>query len=188
MSKLRKIEEGNYYHIYSRGVNRMDIFLDRLDYLIFMDMVQNFNTVKPFRNFQSRPQSRPGRDIHEEKLINIYCYTLMPNHFHFILKEIKEKGTSLFFHKILSQYSIYFNKKYNRRGPLFESRFKDKKIENDQYYEHLLGYVWNNPIKLINPFYKSKDLLNEKIILSKKEKEFVRSYRYKFFSNYTPRA
>lgn len=100
----------------------------------------------------------------EQKLVEIYCYTLMPNHFHFILKEIQQKGISLFFQKILSQYSGYFNRKYNRRGPLFESRFKDKPINTNHYFKHLSKYIWNNPIKLIRPDYLSTNLLSEKIV------------------------
>lgn len=154
----------------------MNIFLDDLDYCIFQKMIVNFNTIKPFRS-RSR-MSRSGRD---NLLVEIYCYTLMPNHFHFILKEISEKGISLFFQKILSQYSNYFNKKYNRRGPLFESRFKDKLIDTDQYFDYLVEYIWNNPVKLIRSDYVSKDLLNEKISLSHKEREFAREYQYKYF-------
>lgn len=180
MSKIRKIEKGNYYHNYSRGVNKRIIFLDEYDYCAFQKMIENFNTNTPFRSRSSRPSSRPERG-NSDKLVHIYCYTLMPNHFHFILKEIKEKGISLFFQKILGQYSQYFNKKYNRRGPLFESRFKDKIVENDQYFEHLITYIWNNPIKIINPSYVSKDLLNGKIELSEQEKVFANTYPYKFF-------
>lgn len=167
MSKIRKIEKGNYYHNYSRGVNKCDIFLEESDYFVFIKMVD---------------KNCPG-----QQLVEIFCYTLMPNHFHFILKEICERGISLFFQKVLSQYVGYFNKKYNRRGPLFESRFKDKVIDTDYYFEHLVTYIWDNPIKIIRPGYSSKDLLNGKINLSIEEKEFTKNYPYKYF-NKLPRA
>jgi putative transposase len=169
MSKLRIIEVGNYYHFYSRGINKSDIFIEEQDYYVFMRIIGKTNC--PGQN------DCPGQN----ELVKIFCYTLMPNHFHFILEEITERGVSLFFQKILSQYVRYFNKKYQRRGPLFESRFKDKIIEDDLYFLHLINYIWNNPIKIINPTYQSKDLLNGKIILSQKEKDFARNYPYKFF-------
>ena len=118
----------------------------------------------------------------KKPLVEIIAYCLNPNHFHFILKEVENQGISLFFQKILSRYVRYFNQKYNRRGPLFESRFKHKLINTDQYFKHLVEYIWNNPIKLIRADYVSKDLLNEKIILSEIEKEFAKNYIYKFFA------
>jgi hypothetical protein len=115
------------------------------------------------------------------RLVDVFCYTLMPNHFHFILKGLIEGGTSLFMQKILFRYARYFNDKYKRVGSVFGERFKDKLVDTDQYFEHLVGYIWNNPIRLINPRYSSKDLFNGKIKLSKTEKAFSKNYSYKHF-------
>lgn len=175
MSKIRNITTEYYHHVYSRGVNKKEIFLDHSDYLKFQELIKNFNTNQKVRLSMPRPE----RDT--KKLVNIFCYTLMPNHFHFVLKGLIEGGVSLFLQKVLGQYSNYFNKKYKRVGPLFESRFKNKLIDSDQYFEYLVGYIWNNPIKLINSKYKSIDLFYEKIKLNEKEKEFALNYPYKYF-------
>jgi putative transposase len=173
-SQPRKFEIGYYYHSYSRGVNKDLIFKNSKDYLKFMSLVTKFNCKEKQRELQ--------RNRNEQtKLVKIFCYTLMPNHFHFLLKELTEGGISKFLQKVLSQYTKYYNNKYKRSGPLFDSRFKDKLVDSDHYFEHLVGYIWNNPIKLINPKYKSIDLFYGKNKLSEKEKSFAINYSYKLF-------
>ncbi len=179
MSHKRNIETGSYQHIYSRGVNRCLIFNEHSDYLRFQNIIKKFNTTEKLK-IKDTPKNRGAK-----QLVDIFCYTLMPNHFHFILKELISGGTSLFFQKILPSYANYFNKKYGRVGALFGQRFKNKLVNTDNYFEHLVGYIWNNPIKLINPEYSSRDLFNGKIKLSSKEKFFAQNYQYKVFpSNY----
>jgi putative transposase len=166
MSKPREFEINNYYHIYSRGVNKCSIFLEDSDYKRFQKNITTFN--KKTSEFQ------------ENRLVHIISYCLMPNHFHFIIKEVSDGGTSLFFQKILTGYALYFNKKYNRTGSLFGSRFKYKLIDSDIYFKHLLNYVSYNPIKLINRKYSSVELLNGNFKLTMEEIKFVENYPYKF--------
>jgi REP element-mobilizing transposase RayT len=174
MTKRRTFVEDEYYHCYSRGVNKNDIFLDKKDYQFFMHLVEILNIKKI-------PNPSDPKKIIKVKLVDNLCITLMPNHFHFILKQLISDGISKFIQKVLSRYTLYFNNKYERTGALFESRFKDKHIDNEYYMSHLMGYIWNNPIKIIKPKYKSKDLLNGLITLSKSEIEFAKKYPYKKF-------
>jgi putative transposase len=172
MAKRRKFEKGNFYHSYSRGVNKDLIFKDHWDYLKFQQLIDRFNCVETQNQLRIKKQK-------QTKLTDIFCYVLMPNHFHFVLKELADGGISKFFQKVLSGYTLYFNQKYKRMGTLFESRFKDKLIDSEQYFSHLVQYIHNNPIKIINPTYNSKDLLDEKIKLSKEDRDFARNYPYK---------
>jgi putative transposase len=173
MSKPRKLEVNQYYHIYSRGVNKCLTFLEHTDYKRFESHIKKSNTKL---NIKIR---YTNNDLTQE-LVNVISYCLMPNHFHLILQEKTEGGISLFLQKVLSGYVSYFNKKYNRTGALFGSRFKDKLIHDETYFKHLLTYIWNNPIKILNPNYDSKDLLNGKIELSEEELNFAKNYPYKF--------
>lgn len=173
MAKRRNFEINNYYHCYSRGVKKDDIFIDHSDYLKFMELVSRLNCKET-----QRESKRTGKAT---KLVDIFCYTLMPNHFHFLVKELIEGGTSKFFNKVLKTYSRYFNKKYKTSGTSFESRFKDKFVDSDEYFEYLVGYIWNNPIKLIRPDYSAKDLFYGKIKLTEEEKDFALNYPYKYF-------
>jgi putative transposase len=77
--------------------------------------------------------------------VDIIAYCLMPTHFHFILKENKEKGISKFVGNLSNSYSRYFNNKYNRKGPLWSGRFKRIEIESDQQIMHLTRYIHLNP-------------------------------------------
>lgn len=166
MSKLRNLYINENYHIYSRGVGKMKIFIDDYDYLFFMNLIER----------------------HQDKGLELFCFTLMPNHFHFLIKNMEEYGASHFLQKILSIYSLYFNKKYNRKGVVFESRFKSKHIDSEEYLKHLKNYIWYNPIKLIRPEYKSIDLFLKRIELTKIEKNYAKNYRYKKFpANWRPR-
>jgi putative transposase len=177
MAKLRQFEINNYYHAYSRGVDRCDIFRDHSDYLFFEKLINIFNVDKKVRTKKNK------NDLFDDssKLVNIFCYTLMPNHFHFIFEEIKKCGISKFLQKVLGTYSRYYNDKYNRVGSLFGERFKDKLVDSDRYFDYLVGYIWNNPVKLIKINYKSADLLNGLINLSREEKDFAKKYPYKSF-------
>jgi putative transposase len=176
MSKPREIDIGMYYHIYSRGVNKCETYIDEIDFLRFEKLLDICNTKKNVicRNF-TQPEEKTSYP-----LVKIVSYCLMPNHFHMILQEVHAGGISLFLQKVLSGYSTYFNKKYSRTGALFGSRFKNKVIDTDVYFHHLLTYIWNNPIKIINPHYTSKDILIGNMILTTQEKDFAKNYPYKF--------
>jgi len=176
MTKIRKIESGKYYHVYSRGVNKCKTFMDQQDYQRFQNYIKLCNTRnKIITNISNK------NITNSKKIVDIFCYCLMPNHFHFIIKELEKNGISLFFQKMLSGYVFYFNKRHTRSGSLFGSRFKDKLIEDDIYFKHLVTYIWNNPVKIINPNYNSKLLLNNEITLNAEEKFFAKNYPYKYF-------
>jgi hypothetical protein len=99
-----------------------------------------------------------------------------------ILQEVSDGGISLFLQKVLSGYVSYFNKRYTRTGALFGSRFKNKIIDNDIYFNHLITYIKNNPVKLINSNYKSEYVLNGSYFLTKEEKDFVENYPYTYLA------
>lgn len=145
---------GNFYHIYSRGVEKREIFLDEKDFYRFLDYLFIFNDDKPGRFYF--PQGRTSQE--RDKLVGILCYTLLPNHFHLILTPLKDGGITQFMRKLLTGYAMYFNEKYKRTGTLFESRYKAKIIEGDTYFCHSTRYIHLNPLKLIMPEWKEKGI------------------------------
>jgi len=138
------------------------------------------------KNSGKEPPYLSKKDLYElfdmpikNKLVSIISYCLMPNHFHLILKEIKEGGISMFMKKLLTAYSMYFNKKYERSGALFTRPFRSKHIDKDEYFQYLFGYIHLNPIKLIDSKWKRygiKDL--------KKTKEFLNNYKYSSYIDF----
>lgn len=105
---------------------------------------------------------------------------MMPNHFHFLICEEIEGGISMFLHRLSTSYSMYFNKKNERNGSLFGSRFQATHVDSDNYLKYLYSYIHLNPIKLIQPDWKEKGIVN-----IEGAKEFLKNYNYSSYLNYS---
>lgn len=180
MERKFKFSEQEYYHVYNRGVEKRDIFLDNKDRerflkLLFLCNGSNRVIVKDL------PQGRPLGEVDRgEKLVDIGVYCLMPNHFHILIKEIKSGGVTKFMSKLSTSYSMYFNSKYKRSGALFQGKFGAGQINDDNHLKYLFAYIHLNPIKIIDPLWKEKGINN--LALSKK---FLQEYKYSSYCNYT---
>ena len=148
-----------FYHIYSRGVDKRSIFLDIEDQKRFVRLLYLSNGNKPtvYRTIRNTPLSQI--DV-GDKLVAIGAYCLMPNHFHLLIKEVAEGGIIKFMSKLLTGYSMYFNKKYNRTGVLFGSEFKSTHLDSDEYLKYIYSYIHLNPIKIIDPDWKENGISN----------------------------
>ena len=153
-----------YFHVYNRGVDKRDIFLDKKDLSRFVLSVKKFNTPNPIGSIRDKPYV--GRVGKENVLVSIVCYCFNPNHFHFILKQEIDGGISEFFKRLLGGYTKYFNQIHNRNGCLFQGRFKSHLVNNDQYFLKIFPYVNTN--HLIHDIPKEKSHL---ILSSEKEYE-----------------
>ncbi len=135
---------GQFYHVYNRGVDKRSIFSSKEDLDRFFESINEFNVIEPIGSiFQKKSADKNFRcpTPQSEKLVNIVCYCVNPNHFHFILEEITEGGISEFMKRLGGGYTNYFNDKYDRSGSLFQGRFKSAHINNDAYLLHLSVYV-----------------------------------------------
>jgi len=83
----------------------------------------------------------------KKTLINIFAYCLMPTHIHFLLKQSEPKGIEIFMGRLLNAYTRYFNLRHNRHGPLWEHRFGNKIITDDQHFSTAKNYIYNNPVE-----------------------------------------
>ncbi len=167
-----------YYHLYNRGNSKQVIFLDKEDYEHFIRLLYLCNSS---RDITSRDISKNTYDFdREETLVFIGAYCLMPNHFHLLVKEKSENGISRFMQKISTAYVMYFNKKYNRTGGLFEGKFKSQHAGVDRYIKYLFSYIHLNPIKLIEPRWKEKSIKNIKGAI-----DFLNRYQYSSYIDYT---
>jgi putative transposase len=102
----------------------------------------------------------------------------MPNHFHVLVREKIENGTSRFVKKLLTGYSMYFNTKYERSGPLFLHPFRAEHADNDRHLKYLFSYIHLNPLSISEPGWK------DKIIDRDKAKRFLENYNYSSFADY----
>ena len=103
----------------------------------------------------------------------------MPNHFHILVKEIVENGLSKYMEKLTTGYSMYFNKKYERVGPLFQGRFKGEHVDNDEYLKYLYAYIHLNPMKIIEPNWKEIGIKDKKRAL-----KYISQYYYSSYGDY----
>ncbi len=125
MPRKPRIEKAGFYHIVNRGVARANIYLCDDDFLKFLEIVQ---------------------DVSQEYSFEVYSFALMTNHYHLLVR-MKKPNLSLAFQKINSRYSIYFNKKYKRVGPLWQGRFKSSYVYDQSYLQVLVKYIEFNPVK-----------------------------------------
>ena len=158
MPRRIRINEAGFYHIINRGVEKRVVFLENEDKDKFLDI---FCKEAEFYD------------------VVLHCYILMDNHYHLLIQTNKS-NLSDFMRQVNSKYAIYFNKKYNRVGHLWQDRFKSFVVYNENYFFSLFKYFELNPLnaKLTDKFgmfYRSflYDLFNKSILKCSKESYFL---------------
>lgn len=177
------------FHVLNRGVDKRKIFLSDSDYFRFVHDLYEFNdknivntTFKSFcvnkelNDIASRTSDKKQREL----LVDVHAFCLMPNHYHLLLTERVDGGISKFMKKVNMGYAKYFNQKYDRRGTLFEGRYKSILVENDAHFIHLPYYIHLNPLDLIMPEWRKN-----KIYDYKKAIQFLENYRWSSFIDYS---
>jgi putative transposase len=150
MARIKFASE-NFYHVYNRGTDKRKIFLDDSDYWRFLISMRLMNDEKDGLMIQWRDYKITNPDanletflrchLRERKpLVEFVCFSLLPNHYHFILKQISEKGISEFMRRIGIAHTMYFNEKYKRTGVLFQGTFKASEIRPNNFL-YLSVYV-----------------------------------------------
>lgn len=142
---------GEFYHVYNRGTDKRSIFGDRYDQQRFLQSMVEFNVLDPIGSIYAhsfRNEKLSGLATKEgfegesgEKLVEVVAYCLNPNHYHFILKQVSDKGVEKYMHRLGTGYVRYFNEKYERSGSLFQGKFKAIHIDSNEYLLHVSAYV-----------------------------------------------
>lgn len=141
--RKRPFITGEMYHVFNRSIGGLNIFDDAPSAHYFFDGVGYYIKEKPPVRFSIYRQVK-FRDIYPDlgsNLVEIYGYTLMPNHFHFLIKQLQDHGVQLFIQRLCNSFSHYYNLLYERKGPLFESVFRSVRIETDEQCIHVLRYI-----------------------------------------------
>lgn len=124
VAKYKQYFQGAYYHIYNRGNQQQPIFLEDTDYLGYLKRLA---------------------EAKEKCGVTTLCYCLMPNHIHLLVRQDTEMPIHKFISSLHTSYSMYFNRKYQKVGHLFQDRFKQKNITTDAYLLYLSCYIHANP-------------------------------------------
>ncbi len=159
MARQIQIAPEEFYHLYNRGVEKRKIFLSHADYGRFEALLYLANQTEPAdlkyqgRSFAEIRDARTG-----DPLVDIIAYCLMPNHFHLLARERIEGGIPKFMQKVMTGYTMYFNKRGKRSGALFEGTYKAKHVSDDRYFRYIISYIHLNPIKLFDPKWKENGI------------------------------
>lgn len=169
---------GEFYHIYNRGILKNPIFIDEADKRRFIKLLFVCNSDKSvvFKSIQGSPLDKIDRG---NIIVDIGAYCLMPNHFHFLVKERIENGLSSFMEKLSTAYAMYFNTKYERKGIVFEGRFRARHIDNDPYLNWVFSYIHLNPVKLIDSNWKENGISDPAAA-----ENFMQNYKYSSYYDY----
>src|SRR3989338_5077209 len=145
--------ENGYYHVYNRGVEKRNIFEDRQDYNVFTSFLRDYllpkdadTLMKVISDLDSTPTERDRaakllrlNNFSDEVQMIAYC--LMPNHFHFLIKQRSRNAIDQLMNSLGTRYTMYFNKKNARVGRLYQDVYKAVEVEQDEYLLHLSRYI-----------------------------------------------
>ena len=144
---------GEVYHIFTKSIAGFKIFNNQSEFLRMKGLLRYYQYGNKKMRFSWFIEESNGKDSNEyeyykedEMIVQIIAYCIMPTHLHLILRQLKESGITNFMNIVLNSYSRYFNTKYKRRGPLWESRFKSVLVETDEQLLHLTRYIHLNPV------------------------------------------
>ena len=172
-------ETDKYYHVYNRGVDKRTIFLKERDYLRFASVIYYFND----ENFNPENFHYQGLTLIEGKrrreLVDIVAWCLMPNHYHFLLRQKVDGGITKFMRRVGTGYTMFFNTKYERSGSLFEGPFKARAIDRDDYLLHATRYIHLNPLSLFESGWKEKGVSDKN-----GAQEFILQYPWSSLPNF----
>jgi putative transposase len=135
----------NVYHVFNRGNNRQDIFVDKSDYSRFFQTIKVVLGIPLEFNSGFITKRKPGIKPFPAGAFSVLAYCLMPNHFHLLIKQNSEIGIDKFMLKVCTSYAKYFNKRHEKIGNIFQDTFKAKSVDNDKYLTYLSAYIHNNP-------------------------------------------
>lgn len=165
MSSVRSLvfNNGQIYHVFNRGIERRPVFTNKREFGRAQELIKFYRHKEtPIRYSRLMLQPLVTReeilkDLYKRgRQVDILAYCLMPNHFHFILRQNSDNGISKFTSDFSNAYTKYFNARNSREGPLFQGVFKAVLIESDEQFMHVVRYVHINPV--VSNLIKQEDL------------------------------
>lgn len=137
---VRSFSSNSFYHIYNRGADKQIIFRDDADYRYFSNLFSRHLGPKATEDKYGREYKFYGDKI------DAIAFCWMPNHYHLLVFQKDEERTIVeLMQSVGTAYTMYFNKKYRRRGRLFETHYKSSLIDDDSYFAHISRYIHLNP-------------------------------------------
>ncbi|OGG45611.1 hypothetical protein A2673_00025 [Candidatus Kaiserbacteria bacterium RIFCSPHIGHO2_01_FULL_50_13] len=168
------------HHLFNRGAHKQEIFLNDVDYMRFQVLLflanssKNIDVRNILKRYEGESFVRLFADEHpDQSLVDVLAYSLLPNHFHLVVREKGDGGITTFMRKVCTGYSMYFNLKYDHSGTLFQGPFKSSHIDTDPYFNWIFAYVHLNPVAIVEPKWDEKELQNPA-----RAQKFLDGYKY----------
>jgi len=194
---------GETYHIVVKGIDENVLFKDINDYYREVFSIYEFNNAKPVvikerRKERAKIKSQTKKVAQEfekllkgtnrdptsvdsrDKLVEVLAFCIMPNHLHLLVRQLVEGGISKFIKKLNGGYGGYFNRKYKRKGYVFQDRFTAVHIKTEEQLKVVFVYIHTNPISLIEPKWKEIGIKNPEKAIEFLENE----YRWSSYPDY----
>lgn len=144
----KEFASGEIYHVYNRGVGKMNIFVDEQDFKVFLFRLKE-NLFPESIDYSLLPKYAARRKTLPSNSFDLISYCLMPNHFHLLIRQNTELSITQLILKVCTGYSKYFNKKYDRVGSLFQDKFKAVRINRNEQLLWTSFYIHENPKKAL---------------------------------------
>jgi len=192
--RKEQFDDGKIYHVIMRALDDNLIFKDTDDYFRGIFSIYEFNDSNPANIFnrrrdriiEKRKEKKCEVGFHtnlpldaRDRFVDILVFCFMPNHIHLLLKQIKTNGISKFMQKVGGGYARHFNKKYSRKGHVFQDVFKSVMVKDDKQLLTVFNYIHVNPLSLIEPRWKEKGIKNVK-----KYVNFLEEYKWSSLQDY----
>jgi len=190
--RKQQFANGEVCHIILRGIDDNLIFKDIDDYYRGIFSIYEFNNAKPVEIWIRRKQRKKEKLLEgalrgrasqylqqREQLVEVLAFCFMPNHIHLLLKQLKDNGITKFMSKVGTGYGGYFNRKYNRKGYVFQNRFSAVHIKDEGQLKVVFTYIHTNPISLIEPKWKELGIKNPEEVI-----EFLENYKWSSYLDY----
>lgn len=178
--KRPQLVNNEIYHIVVRGAGDSLIFQNEADRYRAIFSLYEFNTSESVEIRLQREKHRNGERFSDirKRLVEILSFYFMPNHIHLLIKQITDGGISQFMRKFGAGYVGYFNKRHNRKGPLF-AKFRAIHIKTNEQLKIVFVYIHTNGISLIEPNWKERGIKNLKEIIN-----FLENYKWSSYPDY----
>lgn len=181
MSNRPPFAPDEWYHCYTRGVDKRTVFENKNDYERFLQLLYLLNSEKAVHRSDLSKKTTSEIMLMERRkpIVAIGAYSLMRNHFHILIKEISEGGISKFMRTLGIAYAMYFNIRNERVGNLFVKPFRSKHVDDDRYFKYIIQYIHLNSAEIFESKWKDGVIKNYSELEQK-----LKNYRYSSLQDY----
>ncbi len=174
---LIKFGQGEFFHVFNKSIAGFGIFKDPMNCQRFIYTLDYYNNLFVKEKLSNVIRSNKYHYenliyVRDNQKVKMLCFKIMPTHYHLVVKVNKDNVLSKYIGDVENSYTRFFNQKFDRKGPLWQSRFKAVRIETEEQLLHITRYVHLNAVtsRLVNlpedwPFSSYKDFISDKKIL-----------------------